>query len=166
MKGKGSRVPINQRGEYMKQQKMMELKKGMEANVNEDVPVFQVYVRPKAGGLWIPVGDLAGDKRSKSVVEAWMSGFLTETYKNQLDNGVAKSIFAQDDAFAKNIIENYKPFKKFTKDDLQFGYKIKFVGLEEKMGEQKITPIVEGMDKNWADGVRESLGNLFGGGKK
>ena len=87
MKGKGSRVPINQRGEYMKQQKMMELKKGMEVTANDDVPVFQVYVRPKAGGLWIPVGDLAGDKRSKSVVEAWMSGFLTETYKNQLDQG-------------------------------------------------------------------------------
>ena len=172
MKGKGSRVPINQRGEYMKQQKMMELKKANElgTQVNEDVPVFQVYVRPKAGGLWIPVGDLAGDKRSKSVVEAWMSGFLTETYKNQLDNGVAKSIFAQDDAFAKNIIENYKPFKKFTKDDLQFGYKIKMMGLEEKMGEQKITVILPEMEKNWADNVREQVGgvfgNLFGGGKK
>ena len=90
----------------------------------------------------------------------------TNTHHDYRITGVAKSISAQDDAFAKNIIENYKPFKKFSKEDLQFGYKIKFIGLEEKMGEQKITPIVEGMEKNWADGVRESLGNLFGGGKK
>ena len=57
----------------MKQQKMMELKKQMESNVKDDVPVFQVYVRPKAGGLWIPVGDLAGDNRATSVVNAWKS---------------------------------------------------------------------------------------------
>jgi hypothetical protein len=162
MKGKGGRIPINQRGEYMKQQKMMELKKQMEGDGKEDVPVFQVYVRPKAGGLWIPVGDLAGDNRATAVVNAWMSGFLTDTYKGQLDQGVAKSIFAQGDAFATNIIENYKPFRKFSKEDLQFGYKVKFPGLEEKVGEQKITPIVEGMDKNFADNIREGFANLFG----
>jgi Family of unknown function (DUF6523) len=128
MKGKGSRVPINQRGEYMKQQKMMEMRKQLETSKPEGVPVFKVFVRPKAGGLWIPVGDLAGDKRATSLVNAWMSGFLTDTYKNQLDMGVAKSIFSQDDAFAKNIIENYKPFNKFKKDDLVFGYKVEFEG--------------------------------------
>jgi hypothetical protein len=46
-------------------------------------------------------------------------------------------------SFAGNIIDNYKPFRKYTKDDLQFGYKIAFEGLEEKMGEQKITPITK-----------------------
>lgn len=162
MKGKGGRIPITQRGEYMKQQKMMELKKQMEGDSKEDVAVFQVYVRPKAGGLWIPVGDLAGDKRATSVVNAWMSGFLTDTYKNQLDQGVAKSVFAQGDAFATNIIENYKPFRKFAKEDLQFGYKVKYPGLEEKVGEQKITPIIEGMEKNFADNIREGFANLFG----
>ena len=150
----------------MKQQKMMELKKQMESNVKEDVPVFQVYVRPKAGGLWIPVGDLAGDNRAQAVVNAWMSGFLTETYKNQLDQGVAKSVMAQGDAFAKNIIENYKPFKKFTPADLQFGYKVKYPGLEEKLGEQKITVLTPGMEKNFADNIREGFANLFGGKKE
>ena len=61
MKGKGGRVPINQRGEFLKRQRMIEQQQGIKAGVAEqktDVPVFCVFVRPKAGGLWIPVGDL------------------------------------------------------------------------------------------------------------
>lgn len=42
----------------------------------DGVPVFKVYVRPKVGGLWIPCGDLAGDSRATSLVNAWMSGML------------------------------------------------------------------------------------------
>ena len=76
MKGKGGKVPINQRGEYMKQQKMMEKNLQRTESKQEGVPVFQVYVRPKVGGLWVPVGDLQGDQRSASVVTAWMEGFL------------------------------------------------------------------------------------------
>lgn len=137
----------------------------MESSTAEGVPVFQVFVRPKAGGLWIPAGDLAGDNRATALVNAWMSGFLTETYKKQLDQGIAKSIFAQEDAFAKGIIENYKPFRKFKKEDLAFGYKVKFAGLEEKLGEQKVTEIVRGMERGWADNIREGISNIFGGNK-
>lgn len=61
MKGKGGRVPINQRGEFLKRQRMIEQQQGIKAGAAEqkaDVPIFCVFVRPKAGGLWIPVGDL------------------------------------------------------------------------------------------------------------
>ena len=51
---------------------------------------------------------------------------MTDMYKGQLDKGIARSIRSQEDTFVKGITENYKPFKKFTKDDLEFGYKIKF----------------------------------------
>jgi hypothetical protein len=132
----------------------------------------------------IPCGNLAGDNRATSLVNAWMSGFLTETYKTQLDQGIARSIFSQEDryvqymtrsilfiinkvynyfySFANGIIANYKPFKKFKKEDLRFGYKVKFEGLEEKMGEQKVTELVKGMEKNWIDNVREGFSGLFG----
>jgi len=30
------------------------------------------------------------------------------------------------------------------------------------MGEQKVIPIVEGMEKDWLDGVKDSFSNLFG----
>lgn len=163
MKGKGGRVPVNQRGEYLKQQRMMEAKAQMEANKVDGVPVFKVFVRPKAGGLWIPCGDLAGDQRATALVNAYMSGFMSEMYEGQIKQGIAKSIFSQEEQFVNGLIENYKPFKKFTKDDLQFGYKVEYEGLEEKMGEQSIQPLEKGMEKNWADNVREGLGGLFSG---
>jgi hypothetical protein len=163
MKGKGGKIPINQRGEYLKQQRMMESKNQMEKEKPDGVPVFKVYVRPKVGGLWIPCGDLAGDKRATSLVNAWMSGFLTDLYRGQLDQGIARSIFSQEDSFAMNIIENYKPFRKYTKSDLQFGYKIDFPGLEEKMGEQKITAITQGMEKNWFDTAKEGFSKIISG---
>eukprot|EP00596_Hydrurales_sp_CCMP1899_P006202 CAMPEP_0119041686 /NCGR_PEP_ID=MMETSP1177-20130426/12970_1 /TAXON_ID=2985 /ORGANISM="Ochromonas sp, Strain CCMP1899" /LENGTH=221 /DNA_ID=CAMNT_0007007921 /DNA_START=73 /DNA_END=738 /DNA_ORIENTATION=+ len=163
MKGKGGKIPINQRGEYLKQQRMMESKNQMEQEKPDGVPVFKVYVRPKVGGLWIPCGDLAGDKRATSLVNAWMSGFLVDLYRGQLDQGIARSIFTQEDSFAGNIIDNYKPFRKYTKDDLQFGYKIAFEGLEEKMGEQKITPITKGMEKGWLDVAKEGFSKIISG---
>ncbi len=163
MKGKGGRVPVNQRGEYLKQQRMMEARAQMQANKVEGVPVFKVFVRPKAGGLWIPCGDLAGDQRATALVNAYMSGFMTEMYEGQIRQGIAKSIFSQEEQFVNGLIENYKPFKKFTKDDLQFGFKVEYEGLEEKMGEQSIQPLEKGMEKNWADNIREGFGNMFGG---
>lgn len=162
MKGKGNRVPIDQRGEFLKRQRMMEVQKEMyKTKADSSVPIFKVFVRPKAGGLWIPCGDLAGDQRSSALVTAWMSGFMADMYKGQLDNGIAKSLFTQEDAFVKNIVENFKPFKRFTKDDLEFGYKIEFTGLEEKMGEQKIMKIERGMEKNWTDKIKDSFSGVF-----
>lgn len=135
----------------------------MSPEVKEGVPVFKVYVRPRAGGLWIPCGDLAGDQRSTAVVNAWMSGFLTDTYKNQLDQGVAKSIYTEGDNLATSIVTNFKPFKKFKKEDLEFGYKVEFPGLEEKLGEQKVTVLTKGMEKGWVDNIQDGFKNLFGG---
>jgi len=162
MKKKGGRVPIDQRGEFLKRQRMIEQRDQMESsNKRTDVPIFQVFVRPKAGGLWIPVGDLAGDNRAKQLVEAWMSGFMSDMYKKEVDRGIANSIFSQEEQFVSNLIANYKPFKKFTKDDLVFGYKVKYEGLEEKLGEQKILLIEESMKKGWVDNLKDGFSNLF-----
>ena len=91
---------------------------------------------------------------------------MSDMYKGELDRGIARSVFGQENAFAKNIIENYKPFKKYQTSDLSFGYNIKFAGLEEKMGEQKICVIDEGMQKNWVDNAKDAFSGLFGGNKK
>ena len=123
-KGKGQRIPINQRGEYMKRQKMIDAKNAMEANRPSGVPIFKLYVRPKFGGMWVPCGDLAGDERAKSMVNAWMSGFMSDMYKSNIDKGVARSLFNQGDAFSENLIKSYKPFKNFKPADLEFGYKV------------------------------------------
>jgi hypothetical protein len=41
-----------------------------------------------------------------------------------------------------------------------------FVGLVEKLGEQKVTELKPGMERNWVDDVRDGFGNLFGGKKE
>ena len=161
MQMKGRKVPIDQRGEFIKQQRILEQKRQLETEKPEGVPIFKLFVRPKAGGLWIPCGDLAGDKRATALVNAWMSGFMSDMYRDQLDQGIARSLFSQEETFVSGLIENYKPFKKFTKDQLQFGYKVDFEGLEEKMGEQKVRVIERGMEKSWVDNVKEGFGNLF-----
>ena len=166
MKGKGGKVPINQRGEYMKQQKMMEMRKQMKTDAPSDVPVFKVYVRPRMGGPWLPAGDLAGDQRAGSLVTGMMSGFMTDMYQGQLDTGIAKSLFANGDAFADNVIANYKPFRSYKKGDLEFGYKVEFKGLEEKMGEQKVRLIVKEMEKTWIDKAKDNVNGYFGWGDK
>lgn len=158
---KGRKVPIDQRGEYIKQQRILEQKSKMEKEKPQGVPIFKVFVRPRVGGLWIPCGDLAGDNRALALVNAWMSGFLTDMYRNQIDQGIARSIFSQEDTFIQGLIANYKPFKNYTKEQLQFGYKVEFEGLEEKVGEQKVRPLEKGMEKNWVDNVKEGFGNLF-----
>jgi hypothetical protein len=166
MKGKGQRVPIDQRGEYIKQQRMMEAKKQMEGDKPDGVPVFKIFVRPKVGGLWVPCGDLAGDNRATALVNAWLSDFMSDMYKTQMDKGVAKSIYSQEEAFTKSLIENYKPFKRFTKGDLEFGYKVAYEGVEEKKGEQKVTVLSKGMEKSWFDNVKESVSGVFSGGEE
>lgn len=163
MKGKGNRVPIDQRGEFMKQQRMLEMREKMKSTKAAGVPVFKVFVRPKVGGLWIPCGDLAGDQRATALVNAWTAGFMSGMYKEQLDQGIAKSIFSQESTFINGLIENYKPFKRFKPADLEFGYKIDFEGLEEKMGEQRIQVITREMEKGWFDKAKDSMSKVWSG---
>lgn len=157
MKGKGNRVPIDRRGEYKKQKEIMEAKEKFESSRSKDSPIFKVFVRPKTGGFWISCGDLVGDTRATALVNAWLSGFLEDMYKSQLDKGVARSIYSQEDSFVKSITENFRPYKKYTKDQLQFGYKIEFAGVVEKKGEQKVTELRKGMDRTWFDEIKDSV---------
>jgi hypothetical protein len=113
------------------------------------------------GGIWIPCGDLAGDDRAKSLVNAWKSGFMTDMYRQNIEQGIARSVFNQEDSFVKGITENFKPFRKLTKKDLEFGFKVEFEGVEEKFGEQKITPLVKGMEKGWFDNIKEGFAGIF-----
>ena len=163
MKGKGGRVPIDQRGEFLKKQRMMEQMQKMKESKASGVPVFKMFVRPKVGGLWVPCGDLQGDQRATALVNAWMSDFMTDMYKSQLDQGIAKSLFSQEDVFVRGLIENFKPFKKMKPDDLEFGYKVDFPGVAEKFGD-KCMVLNREMQKGWLDNVQDKISSLFGGG--
>ena len=50
MRKKGGKVPIDQRGDFIKRQKMMEGRDMMKKDLPTDVPVFELFVRPKV--IW------------------------------------------------------------------------------------------------------------------
>jgi hypothetical protein len=67
----------------------------MSSNMPDDgFPVFNLFVRSTRGaGLWFPFAALKGDGNAKTLVTAYMGPFLNDLYKNQLDKGVARSVF-------------------------------------------------------------------------
>jgi hypothetical protein len=87
---------------------------------------------------------------------------MQDMYRGQLNAGVARSIMANRDNLAQGLIDNYKPFSKLGKDDIIFGFKIKYEGWEEKMGEQKVTEITPGMERSWQDDLKDTWSSLLG----
>eukprot|EP00287_Rhodomonas_sp_CCMP768_P005342 CAMPEP_0196720048 /NCGR_PEP_ID=MMETSP1091-20130531/2903_1 /TAXON_ID=302021 /ORGANISM="Rhodomonas sp., Strain CCMP768" /LENGTH=217 /DNA_ID=CAMNT_0042061161 /DNA_START=60 /DNA_END=713 /DNA_ORIENTATION=+ len=162
--GKGKKTPINQRGEMMKRQQMAEMQQQMMGDDSDGLPVFTVYTRTKTAQVWYPCGSLKGDQRSRSLVEAWRDNslFLKGQYKTTLDKGMAKSVFEQRDRFIDSIVRLYPQLKK-SRADLEFGYKVKIPGLEEKLKEEgredelKITIITE-EGGGLLDGLKSSFG--------
>ncbi|EKX35917.1 hypothetical protein GUITHDRAFT_117950 [Guillardia theta CCMP2712] len=131
-KGKG--VPINMRGEMQKRAQMEQVRQQMMGDDSDGLPVFNVFVRSKRAGIWYPAGTLKGDARSKSLVEAWRDNslFLKDQYKSTLDKGMAKSLFESKDKFVESVIKMY-PQLKNSRGELEFGYRVRIPGLEEKM---------------------------------
>ena len=133
---------------------------------NGGSPTFEVQVRPKAGGLWVPAGNLKGDNRATMLCNACMGAFMTDMYRGQLNAGVARSIMANRDNLAQSLIENYKPFRKLGKDDIIFGFKVKYAGWEEKVKDaQKVTELTPGMERSWQDDIKDNFYSLFRGKK-
>merc|ERR1719329_1107153 len=132
--GKGKNPNISMRGELKKRAEMKRMRDQMFGDDSDGFPVFTVYVRSKTGQVWYPGGSLKGDDRSKSLVESWRDNtlMLKDQYKGSLDGGMAKSIFSDKQAFVSSLVKMYPQLKK-SKDELEFGYKVKVPGLEEKL---------------------------------
>ncbi len=160
---KGKKVPIQFRGEYLKQKRMQEAQSAYEASKRKDVPYFQLFVRPKVAGPWVPFAELAGDQRAVAIVNAWTSGFLTDFYKGQMDASIARSLFANFDETVKAVRANCPIVKNIDDNELSFGYKVSFTGVAEKFPDQKVTQVSAEMlsKKSWFDNLKESVVNAF-----
>jgi hypothetical protein len=118
-------------------------------------------VKLKKGGPWLPCSELAGDNRAASLVRAWQSGFLADVYKGQMDRGVAATVFANDEAFAKGVIANSKLFSKLTPDQLSFGYTVEFDELKDKLKDQEVIVLNKDMQKSWVDNAKDKFASFF-----
>merc|ERR1712071_597739 len=125
-KGK-SNVPANMRTQYKRQQEMGKMRDEMEAaqKPGEDgFPIFNLFVRTKRANMWYPCGSFKGDERSGALAASYRDdGLLSGVSKNQLDAGVAGSLYRDLVKLKETVARAYPQLRK-SKDELEFGYKL------------------------------------------
>lgn len=97
----------------------------------DGTPLFSIFVRSPRSRIWFPLGAVAGDARSKTLVNALKSGWGKALYQNSLDKGIAQTVYgAEGGRFLQTAIRQYPQLKKSEKQ-LEFGYKVSAVDLED-----------------------------------
>lgn len=157
-KGKAN-VPAAMRTQYKRQQEMSEMREQMldaQRPGPDGLPVFNLFVRTKRANMWYPCGSFKGDERSLALCTSYRDeGFLSGISKNQLDSGVAGSLYRDQAQLKETIFRAYPQLRK-SKDELEFGYKLAFEGLgEDKTG---VNPIVPKEQKGVLDGIKGMFG--------
>lgn len=106
--------------------------------------------------MWYPCGSFKGDEKSAALATSWRDdGLLSGISKNQLDSGIAGSLFRDIPKLKESIFRTYPQLRK-AKDELEWGYKLSFEGLSK---EQEKTWKVEPKEmKGVFDGVKGVLG--------
>ncbi len=82
-------------------------------------------------------------------------GLLSGTSKNQLDAGVAGSLYRDEKQLKETICRAYPQLRK-SRDSLEFGYKLAFEGLDEE--KSKIQVVVPKEQKGVLDGIKSAFG--------
>lgn len=106
--------------------------------------------------MWYPCGSFKGDERSAALCNSWKDGgLLSGTSKNQLDAGVAGSLFRDQAQLKETICRAYPQLRK-SKDQLEFGYKLAYNGLNEE--QTKMSLITPKEQKGFFDGIKSAFG--------
>lgn len=124
-------TPTMKKGRF---QRPMQPKQQPGMTLPEDgTPVFAIFVRTQRAKIWYPLGAVQGDNRSKDLVNALKNGgFAQGMYENALDKGIAQTLYGRDkDRFNQNAVRMYPQLKKYVRE-LQFGYRVAAVGLDEQ----------------------------------
>ncbi|CEM27586.1 unnamed protein product [Vitrella brassicaformis CCMP3155] len=177
-KGGKPRRGVN-RGAFLQQQKMKEYIKAQQQqrDLDDDEVGFQLFVRQKIAdqeSSWFPAGMLKGDDKARALANSVVNGgFLATQYQNTLNQGVAKSLFssAENQERLKDIAQSQY---KLNRDALEFGYRLEYKALEEKLKEegkeneiiQVTADMQEGAVKKWWEGVTDQVAGVFGQKKK
>ena len=104
--------------------------------------------------MWYPCGSFKGDDRSMALCTTYRDGGLfAGMSKNQLDGGIAASLYGDLGKLKESVFRGYPQLRK-SKDSLEWGYKLAFEGLDS----EEIT-IIEPKESK---GVMDNLKNMFG----
>lgn len=137
-KGKPN-VPPQMRGNYAKQKEMQAMRDQMIAASkpgSDGLPVFNLFVRTKKANVWYPCGSFKGDQRSAALAKSFADdGILAGISKKQLDQGIAGSLYRDQEKLKESVVRAYPQLKK-SKGEFEFGYKLAFEGLSREKSEQ------------------------------
>lgn len=157
-KGKAN-VPPQMRSQYKRQQEISGMQKQMmdaQKPGTDGLPVFNLYVRTKRANMWYPCGSFKGDEKSGALAASYRDdGLLSGVSKNQLDAGVAGSLYRDLVKLKETVARAYPQLRK-SKDELEFGYKLGYEGLAEEKG--KIQFVEPKEQKGFFDGIKGMFG--------
>ena len=146
---------------------------GPQAGVQQQAPtappdgstVFYLYCRTGPGKPWYPVSAMKGDAQSKGLINAWLNSPVgKQVFKDQLDGGMARSIYDSERRLASMATEQYRQLKDYQ-SRLQWGFKIldQDVMAKEASGDlekQKIVVVNKSMLEG--QGLMERASNALG----
>ncbi|GKY90415.1 hypothetical protein MPSEU_000015300 [Mayamaea pseudoterrestris] len=162
---KNRSVPPHMRSQYARMQEMQTQRDQMMANSKpgaDGLPVFNLYVRANGKGMWYPCGSFKGDERSAALAKSYSDGgLMSGLSKNQLDAGISGSLFRDKDKLIESLVRALPQLRQ-SRDNLEFGYKLAFEGLDEDKA--KIEPIEVKEQKGIFDNIKNAFN--FGGGEK
>ena len=102
--------------------------------------------------MWYPCGSFKGDDRSLALASNYRDqGLLAGISKNQLDSGVAGSLFRDMDKLKESIVRGYPQLKK-SRNELEWGYKLAFDGLAEDQMKVNLVDVKE--TKGFFDNIK------------
>uniref|UniRef100_A0A7S2S5A2 Uncharacterized protein n=1 Tax=Eucampia antarctica TaxID=49252 RepID=A0A7S2S5A2_9STRA len=158
-KGKAN-VPPQMRSQYKRQQEISSMQKSMmdaQKPGADGFPVFNLFVRTKRANMWYPCGSFKGDDKSGALAASYVDdGMMAGVSKNQLDAGVAGSLFRDFERLKGTVTRAYPQLRK-SQDELEFGYKLGYAGLTEE--QSKINKVEPKEQKGLFSGLKSMFGS-------
>jgi hypothetical protein len=106
--------------------------------------------------MWYPCGTFKGDERSAALAKSYADeNLLSGISKNQLDGGIAGSLFNDLEKLNESVCRAYPQLRK-SRDEFQFGYRLSYPGLSEEKSKE-IVPVEPKENKGPLDGLK----NIF-----
>ena len=97
---------------------------GMPSAPVDGTSVFYLYCRSGPGKPWYPVSAMKGDGQTKGLIGAWLNSPVGKgVFKDQLDAGLANSIYDSERRLASMAVEQYRQLRDYQ-TRLQWGFKI------------------------------------------
>lgn len=107
--------------------------------------------------MWYPCGSFKGDDRSAALAKSYADdGMLSGISKNQMDSGIAGSLYRDLPKLKESIARSYPQLRK-AQNEFEFGYKLSYEGLSDKQ-KSEIKVIEPKETKGFLDNIKGAFG--------